>query len=72
MEPTAHARTVLAWTPEGLRKAGRSTTTWRRTVLEELRIAGIHGWERAARLAQDRVTWSETLKRIESCDQTEL
>ena len=37
MEPTAHVRTALTWTPEGRKKRGRPRTTRGRTVMEEMR-----------------------------------
>ena len=52
-ELTAHARTALTWTPEGRRKREHPRTTWRRTVMEEMRSAGI-GWESVIRISQDR------------------
>ena len=39
MKPTAHARIALTWTPGGRRKGRRPKTTWRRTVMEELKNA---------------------------------
>ena len=33
MEPSAHARIALTWTPEGRRKRGCPSSTWRRTML---------------------------------------
>jgi len=36
MEPSAHARIALTWTPEGRRKRGRPRSTWRWTMLGEL------------------------------------
>jgi len=61
MEPTAHARTALTWFPEGRRKRGRQRTTWKRTLLKEMNSAGV-GWERATRLAQDRVIWKNFIE----------
>ena len=62
MEPTAHTRTALTWTPEGRGKRGRPRTTCRKTVMEEIRSAGI-GWERVTtRIAQDRVIWRDLVK----------
>ena len=61
MDPTAHTRTVLTWTPERRKKRGCPRTTWRRTVMEEMRRVAID-WERAARLAQDRVFWKSVFE----------
>ena len=36
-----YARTALTWAPEGTRRRGRPRNTWRRTILRELKKAGI-------------------------------
>ena len=41
MEPSAHARIALTWTSEGRRKRGRPRSTWWRTMLRELKEAGM-------------------------------
>ena len=56
MEPTAHVRTALTWTPEGRKKGGLPRTTRGRTVMEETRSTVLSdiGWKRATKLTQDR------------------
>ena len=61
MDSGAHARTALTWAPEGTRKRGRPRTTWRRTISEELKKAGI-AWVEAERLANDRVAWRDLVE----------
>ena len=61
MDTGAHARTALTWAPEGTRRRGRPRTTWRRTISEELKKAGI-AWVEAERLAKDRVPWRDLVE----------
>jgi hypothetical protein len=42
--------------PQGIRKRGRSRTTWNRTAERELQNFGI-SWEEAKGLALDRTKW---------------
>ena len=48
MEPSALARIALTWTPEGERKRGHPRSTWRGTMLGELKAAGMV-WTAAAK-----------------------
>ena len=48
------AKTALIWMSEGNRKRGRPKTTWRRTMENKLKAAGLT-WGTAARKAQGRV-----------------
>lgn len=57
------AKTALTWTPEGNRKRGRPKTTWRRTIEEELKNAGLT-WGTAARKAQDRGVWRDLVRAL--------
>ena len=50
------AKTALTWMPEGNRKRSRPKTTWRLTVEEELKAAGLTCGT-AARKAQYRGVW---------------
>ena len=63
MEPSAHARIALTWTPEGRRKRGRPRSTWRRTMLGELKEAGMV-WSSAVKRAQDRDDWRNLVEAI--------
>ena len=58
MEPSAHARIALTWTPEG-----RPSSTWRRTMLGELKEAGMV-WSAAAKRAQDRDDWRNLVEAL--------
>ena len=55
MDPSAHARTTLTWTPEGGTKRGPKNN------MEE--NGGID-WERATRLAQDRAIWRDFVEAL--------
>jgi hypothetical protein len=49
-------KVALRWTPPGKRKRGRPKTTWRRTVVAELKEMGLT-WGEAQAAAQDRERW---------------
>ena len=61
MDAGVYARTAPTWAPEGTRKRGRPRTSWRRTISEELKKAGI-AWVEAERLATDRVAWRDLVE----------
>ena len=61
MDAGEYARTAPTWAPKGTRKSGRPRTTWRRTISEELKKAGI-AWVAAERLAKDRVAWRDLVE----------
>ena len=63
MEPSAHARIALTWTPEGRRKRGRPHSTWRSTMLGELKEAGMV-WLEAVKRAQDRDDWRNLVEAL--------
>ena len=46
----------LRWTPEGNRKRGRSKTTWRRTIENEIKERG-YTWGTIERQANNREEW---------------
>ena len=55
-------RQSFQWNPQGKRKRGRPKQTWRRSLLEELRTAGL-SWEKAKASARDRPGWKKKLLR---------
>ena len=57
MDNNRNARTALDWAPEGKRKRGRPTETWRRTVEKEMKQLGFNTWAEATRQVQDRSKW---------------
>ena len=63
MEPSVHARIALTWTPEGRRKRERPRCTWRRTMLGELKEAGMV-WSAAVKRAQDRNEWRDLVEAL--------
>ena len=63
MEPSAYARIALTWTPEGRRKRGRPRSTWRRTMLGELKEAGMV-WSAAVKRVQDRNEWRNLVEAL--------
>ena len=50
------AKAALEWNPQGTRSCGRPRTTWRRTILEEIRHQG-KTWNEVKVLASNRVRW---------------
>ena len=60
MEPSAHARIALTWTPEGRRKRRHPRSTW---MLGELKEAGMV-WSAAAKRAQDRDEWRNLVEAL--------
>ena len=46
MDPNRIPKVALRWTPPGKRKQGRLKTTWRRTVMAELKEIGLT-WDEA-------------------------
>ena len=55
-KPGNIARQALEWNPQGTRKRGRPSTTWRRTLDKELKEVGMQ-WKEMKRLSQDRKEW---------------
>ena len=51
-------KTALRWTPLGKRKQGRPRTTWRRTVITEVKEMGLTLGE-AQHAAKDRSRWRQ-------------
>ena len=49
----------MDWNPQGKRKRGRPKQTWRRSVLDEAKIAKI--WKEIKREAQDRAKWRNSV-----------
>ena len=50
------AKEALEWNPDGKRKVGRPATTWRKTVMDELKKEKKTFGE-IKKLAQNRVRW---------------
>ena len=57
------AKQALDWTPQGKRRVGRPTTTWRRTLEKELK-GGRMSWGEAKRKAQNRLEWRRVVKAL--------
>ena len=51
-----HSKAALGWNPQGTRSRGRLRTTWRRTILEEIRQQG-KIWNEVKALAGNRIRW---------------
>jgi len=51
-------RTALRWTPPGKGRQGWSKTTWRHTVMAELKEMGLT-WGKAQLVAKDRSVWQQ-------------
>jgi len=62
-DQTNITRQALDWNPQGKRRRGRPTTTWRRTLDAELRSQGI-SWGEAKRKAQDRTGWKAVVRAL--------
>jgi hypothetical protein len=58
MEESRIPKVALRWTPPGKRKRGRPKTTWRRTVMAELKERDLT-WGQAQHVARDRARWRE-------------
>ena len=56
-------RQALDWNPQGKRKRGRPTTTWRRTLDNELKTIRL-SWGEAKKTAQDRTRWRSAVKAL--------
>jgi hypothetical protein len=50
------AKTALDWNPQGSRRPGRPSNTWRRTIEQEAARQG-KTWRQIKALAQDRAAW---------------
>ena len=57
------AKAALEWNPQGTRSHGRSRTTWRRTILEEIRHQG-KTWNEVKVLASNRVSWRNFVRAL--------
>ena len=57
------AKQALDWNPQGKRKRGRPTLTWRRTLEAELRSTRMT-WGEAKKAAQDRARWRAVVKAL--------
>ena len=58
MDENRIPKIALRWTPPGKRKRGRPKTTWRRTVMDELKEGNIT-WGQAQHVARDRAEWKK-------------
>ncbi|XP_056022144.1 uncharacterized protein LOC130055019 [Ostrea edulis] len=54
---------ALDWNPQGCRRRGRPTHSWRRTRLKELDNIGTI-WREAKQIAQNRVRWRMTVSAL--------
>ena len=54
---------ALEWNPQGNRRQGRPTHSWRRTRLKELERTGTT-WREAKQIAQNRVRWRTTVSAL--------
>lgn len=59
------ARVALEWNPQGTRRRGRPTNTWRRTVNDELSRAGFT-WTEIKVTARNRVRWRRVAEALYS------
>jgi len=55
------AKAALEWNPQGTRPWGRPQTTWRRTILEEIRHQG-KTWKEVKVLAKNRDRWQNFVR----------
>lgn len=62
-DQTDIARTALDWNPQGSRRVGRPTTTWRRTVMKEINDVG-KSWPEIKNLARNRVRWKRFVEAL--------
>ena len=58
MDENRIPKIALRWTPPGKRKRGRPKTTWRQTVMAELKEGNIT-WGQAQHVARDRAEWKK-------------
>ena len=61
--PKNIAKQALDWNPQGKRKRGRPITTWRRTLLNELKPTKM-SWGEAKKKAQDRSQWRSAIRAL--------
>jgi hypothetical protein len=57
------AKAALEWNPQGTRSRGRPRTTWRITILEEIRLQG-KTWNEVKVLARNRVRWRNFVRAL--------
>ena len=62
-DPTSITRHALDWNPQGTRRRGSPTTTWRRSLDTELRTCRI-SWGEAKHKAQDRTGWKTVVNAL--------
>jgi hypothetical protein len=62
------AKAALEWNPHGSRSRGRPWTTWRRTILEEIRHQG-KTWNEVKVLAKNRVRWRNFVRALCSLEE---
>jgi len=66
--PTTIAKAAIEWTPQGTRSRGRPRTTWRRTILEEIRYQG-KTWNEVKAHARNRVRWRNFVRALCSLEE---
>lgn len=57
------AKQALDWNPQGKRRRGRPTITWRRSLIKEVEMTG-KTWNQIKPIARDRIRWKEFLKAL--------
>ena len=62
-EPNNTTRVALQWNPQGHRRRGRPTTTWRRSSSSELQKEGLN-WKSVVEKAQHRVWWKSVVEAL--------
>lgn len=67
-DPNDTSRMALEWNPQGSRKRGRPTLTWRRTVLQELQNHG-KSWRQIKTLANSRPRWRDFVRALCSSEE---
>ena len=68
LSPGDIAKAALEWNPQGTRLQGRSRTTWRRTILKEIRHQG-KTWKEVKVLARNHVRWQNFVRALCSLEE---
>ena len=61
-----HHQNALDWNPQGKRRRGGPTTTWRRTIESELKACQLT-WAEAKKAAKDRPKWRTVVEALCPC-----
>jgi hypothetical protein len=62
------AKAALEWNPQGTRSRGRPRATWRRTILEGIRLQG-KTWNEVKALERNRVRWRNFVRALCSLEE---